>query len=263
MGFGMPAPQNYQQAAQQTADASRSAVNQQTQANRPNQSSPFASSTWAQGPDGQWSQSTNFNGPLAGLNSSLQQQASQAMSNPFSLSGLPATTDGSQARDQAINAAYGQATSRLDPQFAHQEEALKSQLAGQGLQPGSEAYNNALGDFQRGKNDAYTSAMNSAIGQGTAAGGQLFNESLQSRQNALAEALTQRNQAFTNLQGLQGLTGQQGFSQAGLAQSPDYLGAAGLQGQQDWQRYQQQQQQLQDYIKGGTQLAGSLAGFFL
>jgi hypothetical protein len=261
MGSGMPAPQNFGQAAQQTADASRNNVNAQTAANRPNQSSPFASRTWTQGPNGQWMDQTTLNGPLGGLNDSLQQQAAQAMSQPFSLGGLPALTDGAQAREQAINAAYGSATSRLDPAFQQREEQTRTRLQQQGLTPGSEAYERELSMLGRERTDAYGQAMNSAIGQGTQAGQALFGQSMAARQNAMAEALRQRGQAFGELQGLQGLTQQQGFMGAGMAQAPDFLGAAGMQGQQDWGRYQFDQQRIADIIGGGTDLAKSLAPF--
>lgn len=263
MGSGMPAPQNFGQAAQQTADASRTNVNAQTQANRPNQSSPFASRTWSQGPNGQWMDQTTLNGPLGGLNDSLQQQASQAMSQPFSLSGLPALTDGATAREQAIKASYGSATSRLDPAFQQREEQMRTRLQQQGLAPGSEAFEREMSMLGRERTDAYGQAMNSAIGQGAQAGQALFGQSMAARNNAMAEALRQRGQAFGELQGLQGLTQQQGFMGAGMAQAPDFLGAAGLQGQQDWGRYQFQQQQLADIIGGGAQLAGSLLPFVL
>lgn len=263
MSSGAPPPQNFGQAAQQQADASRNNVNAQTQANRPNQSNPFASSTWSQGPNGQWQQATQFNGPLGGLNDSLQQQASQSMGTPFSLSGLPGLADGAQAREQAINAAYGSATSRLDPAFQQREEQTRNRLMQQGLVPGSEAYERELSMLGRERTDAYGQAMNSAIGQGAQAGQALFNQSLAGRQNALSEALRQRGQAFSELGGLQGLTQQQGFMGAGLAQSPDFLQTAGMQGAQDWNRYQFDQQQLADMIGAGGQLAGSLLPFFL
>lgn len=255
MSNGAPAPQNFQAAAGQQANASQQAVADQTAQNRINQDNGFASTTY--GPNGQ---QTSFNGPLGGLNQSLQQQAAQAMGNPFSLSGLPALTNGADARQQAIDAAYGDASSRLDPQFAQQEEQLKAQLAGQGLAPGSQAYNDALASFGRTKNDAYGGAMRGAIQQGTQAGNALYNQSLSARQNALSEALRGRGQAFSELQGLQGLTQQQGYNQAGRAETPQYLQAAGMQDQRDWQRYMFEQQQIKDYIEGGAQLGKSVAG---
>jgi hypothetical protein len=250
----MPAPQNFGAAAGQQAQASQYAVDQQTQQNRINQNNGFATTSY--GPNGQ---QTSFNGPLGGLSTNLQAQAAQAMGTPFSLDGLPPAIDPSQAREQAINSAYGQASSRLDPQFAQQETALKAQLAGQGLAPGSQAYNDALSNFGRQKNDAYNGALSSAVGQGTQAGNALFNQSIQSRQNALMEMLRSRGQAFGELQGLQGLSQQQGYNQAGRAETPQYLQAAGMQGAQDWQRYLYEQQQIADGIKGGVGLATSLA----
>lgn len=255
MSSGMPAPQNFGAAAGQQAQASQRAVDQQTGANRITQNNGFATTSY--GPNGQ---QTGFNGPLGGLSTSLQAQAAQAMGTPFSLDGLPGLTNGEQARQQAIDAAYGDASKRMDPQFAQQESALKAQLAGQGLAPGSQAYNDAVANFGRQKNDAYQGAMNGAIGQGTAAGSALFNQSLQTRQNALLEQLRSRGQAFGELQGLQGLSQQQGYNQAGRAETPQFLQAAGMQGAQDWQRYLYEQQQIKDAIQGGLQLGGAAAG---
>ena len=260
---GIPAPQNYQGLAQQQADQQNAMLGQQTQANRPNQTNAFgASSTWSQGPDGQWNQSTQFGGPLGNLNQSLQQQASQAMSTPFSLGGLPGAVSGQEARDQAISSAYGQATSRLDPQFNQREQALESRLMNQGLQPGSEAYENARQRFSQERNDAYGGAMANAIGQGTAAGSTLFNQGMMSRQQALSELLLQRGQAMGELQGLQGFTGQSGFSQAGMGQAPQLLQAGAMQGADDWRRYQARQQQQADLFGAGMDLLGTGASLF-
>lgn len=266
MSSGMPAAPDYRGAAEQTAQAQQQAVNQQTMANRPNQSNPYASVTWGLGPDGRPQQQTAFTGPLAGVNESLQKQAAEAMGTPFSLSGLPGLTSGEAAREQAINAAYGSATSRLDPAFQQREEATRTRLMQQGLQPGSEAFEQALSSLGRERTDAYNQAMSSAIGQGTSAGQALFGQSLAARQNALSEALRQRGQAMGELQGMKGLTEQQGFMGAGMGQTPDYLQAAGLGDQAAMQRYQMQQQQLSDIIGAGGQLGGSalsLLPFFL
>lgn len=260
MGSGIPPPSDYTGAAQRTSDANQQAVNQQTAANRPNQSNPFSTRTWSQGPDGQWTDQTTLSGPLSGLNNSLQQQASQAMGTPFSLSGLPELTDGAAAREQAINAAYGSATSRLDPAFQQQEEQIRTRLQQQGLAPGSEAYERELSSFGRTRNDAYNQALSSAIGQGTSAGQALFGQSLATRQNALAEALRQRGQAFGELQGLQGLTQQQGFMGAGLWQTPDYMSAMGMRDQYNLQKQQINQQLLGEILGATAQAGGAIGG---
>lgn len=260
MSSGSSAPPDYAGIAQRQAQANQQSVNAQTAANRPNQSNPFSTRTWTQGPNGQWLDSTTLNGPLGDLNTSLQQQAAQAMSQPFSLSDLPALTDGATARQQAIDAAYGDATKRLDPQFQRQEGELRNRLLGQGLVEGSEAYNNAMSQFGAQRNDAYNSALNSAIGQGTAAGQALFNQSMSTRQNALAEALRQRGQAFSELKGLQGLTQQQGFMGAGMAEAPDELTAASMADNAAIQRQIANQQFWAEIIGAAAQAGGALGG---
>ena len=260
MSSGSDKAPDYVGAAERTAQGNQQALNQQTRANRPNQSSPFATRTWTQGPNGEWTDQTAFTGPMAGLNQSLQQQAASAMGTPFSLSGLPELTDGAAAREQAINAAYGSATSRLDPAFQQRDEQTRLRLQQQGLTPGSEAYERELSALGRDRNDAYNQAMSSAIGQGTAAGQALFGQSMASRQNALAEALRQRGQAFSEMQGLQGLLGQQGFMGAGMGQGVDYLQALGMKDAAELQRQQVNQQLIGEIIGAGAQAGGAIGG---
>lgn len=226
---------------------------QQTRANRPDTNTPFAGTQWTQGPDGQWRMTTGFTGPLAGLNDSLQQQAASSMANPLDLSGLGDMPNAEAARNQAIEAAYGQAASRLEPQFAKREEALRTRLLNQGLDEGSEAFRNAMGEFGTQRNDAFTSAMNSAIGQGTQAGQALFSQGMASRQQGLAEALRQRGQAMQDLQGLQGFLGQPGFN-------PDSSTLSGgiARGNQLLAQQQMGQQNLADMLGGAAGLAGGL-----
>jgi hypothetical protein len=254
-----PLPPDYMGLAQQQAAAQQALLAQQTQANRPNQSTPWATSSWNQGPDGQWSQQLGFAGPLGGAAASLQQQAAQAMGTPFSLSGLGALGTGDSARQQAIDSAYNQATSRLNPEWSQREEQLRTRLANQGLQEGSAAYNREMDRLSQGRNDAYGGAMANAIAQGTAAGSAVFNQNLASRQQALSELLRQRGQPLAELQSMQGLLTMPGFNSAGLGQAPNLLAAGGMQGAADFARWQQQQQQIADLIGGGTQLLGTAA----
>lgn len=46
-------------------------------------------------------------------------------------------------------------SARLDPRFAADEEKLRTRLANQGIQEGSEAWKAAFDNFAQGKNDAY------------------------------------------------------------------------------------------------------------
>jgi hypothetical protein len=212
------------------------ATNAQTQQNRPNQSGPFASTTWdATG------QHTGFNGALGGAASSLMDQAAANYGSPM--------MTGDQARDQAINAAYGQATSRLNPQWDQRESQTKTQLLNQGLDPQSEAYVTALRNFGQDRNDAYSSAMNGAIGQGTQAGSAVFGQNMAAMNNPLQQ-----------LQAMQGLTGQPGFTAAGNAGGTNTFGAAQAQGDWDNGQYQAKQQFAGDVLGGATGLASAFAG---
>lgn len=75
---------------------------------------------------------------------------------------------------------------RLDPKFAQDEEALRTRLANQGVQEGSAAWNSAFSTFNQGKNDAYDNLL------------------LTGRQQAVQEALTERNQPLNEIIGLLG-----------------------------------------------------------
>lgn len=120
--------------------------------------------------------------------------------------------DLSAASKQAQDAAYSQATSRLDPQFTQSEEQLRNQLANQGLSQNSDAYRTALDSFSRGKNDAYSTAQNQSVTQGNAAAQQLFDQSLNQGQFANQAA----GQQYTQNQGQAAFNNQtagQDFSQ--------------------------------------------------
>lgn len=243
-GGSAPSAPDFAKIAQQQADLSQQAVNTQTAANRPDQTNMFgATSNWTQDPTtGQWTQTSSLNGALG-------QGAQNLMSQIGSQGALPT---GQEARDQAINSAYSQAASRLDPQWGQREESLRAQLANQGLDPGSEAAQAEFGNFGRNRNDAYTSAMASAIGQGTEAGNAIFNQGVTSQQLP-----------YQQLQALQGLGQQQSFNMAGQAQTPDLMGAAQNQYQAALNQYGQQQGGKNSTLSGLGSLAGGAAGTML
>ncbi len=242
-----PAPQDFNAGAAQ-AD----------QANHPNQTNAFGTSTtYTTGPDGRPVQSTNFGGPLAGAAGSLGQQAANNFSKPFDLSGLPQLDSGQGARDQAINASFGQAQSRLDPQWNQRDDALRTRLLNQGLDPNSEASKNAEGQFGRDRNDAYGSAWNSAVGQGQQAQQQAFGQSAMAQQMALSNMLRQREQPLMDMQGMAGLTGQ-----AGTGPSSQILPGMGMQQNANQQNWQNQNQIWSDLWGGVGQVGKTAAGAF-
>ena len=124
---------------------------------------------------------------------------------------IPGSEDLTAFRDEAEGALYDRNTAYLDQRYGRDEEALRSRLANQGIVEGSEAYSNAVDDFERGREMAYRQARNEAvigggaeaermnrIGAGNRA--QMYGELLgsgsfanQSRNQALSEALTGAN----------------------------------------------------------------------
>jgi hypothetical protein len=105
----------------------------------------------------------------AGLNNSAKIQTSLGL-------------DPTLLNQNATDALYKANTQYLDPQFAQSQAKMESQLANQGITRGSEAYNNAMLNFNNQKQQAYTDARNQAIGQGTAAAQGLFGMGLQGAQ---------------------------------------------------------------------------------
>lgn len=128
------------------------------------------------------------------------------------LSGLPDAPKADEAaRQAAVDSLFGQAKSRLDPQFDQQQKQLETKLVNSGVARGSDAWNNAMSQFGRERTDAYDTAQRSAIsgatdyelGQfnmqnsayntGLNTAQTKFGDSMAVRQNAVAEALSKLN----------------------------------------------------------------------
>lgn len=211
-----------------------SMANQQTAANRPNQTNAFgANSQWSQDPKtGAWTQNQSFGGPLAGAAGNLEGQVANAWATPMN--------NGQDARTAASNAVYGQETSRLDPQWQQQEQQFKTQMASQGLAPGTEAYNNAYANFTRAKNDAYSTAQNQSITMGG-------NAAQQEQQMDLTSRLAPE----------QALTGMNAFNQQTPSGQSQLLSAAIAQYQGALQGYGIQQAGKNSALGGGTTLGAA------
>lgn len=108
-----------------------------------------------------------------------QGQAVQGQVGPQDLTGAYKT---------AADASYGQAASRLDPQFSQQQQQLETKLANQGLSQNDDAYRTAMDTFNRGKTDAYNQANFSAQNQGLNAENTIFGQSLNQGQFANSAA---------------------------------------------------------------------------
>lgn len=123
------------------------------------------------------------------------------------------------AQQQGQNAAYQAQTQYLDPQFSQQGESLAAQLANQGLTPGSQAYNNAMLNFNNTKQRAYSDAANQSILTGSQIGTQNWQNQLagvNAQQSVLNSRAGVYGQMGQNLQNQAGLFGQM----VGVGQAP-------------------------------------------
>lgn len=167
-----PAP-DYAGAAQATASGNLAAAKQAQQANMVNQYTPYGSLEYSQDPTSRFGENPSYSSQvnlspvgqqllnannqsalgLAGLQSGAEQRVASTMGQPMDLSSVP------QIEDKA----YQALTSRLDPQWEQRQAQTETQLRNQGLVPGDEAYDNAMRDFNYGRNDAYQQANLGAI----------------------------------------------------------------------------------------------------
>ncbi|GAB3773749.1 hypothetical protein GCM10028796_46710 [Ramlibacter monticola] len=161
-------------------------------------------------------------------------------------------------RQRTEDAFYKSATSRLDPQWQQRQGDLETQLANQGITRNSDAWEREMGNFGRERTDAYDTAMRGAItGAGAeargdyasqlAGEGQAFGQQFQGSQLAntlrglqLNELFGLRNQGINEYNSLMGGSQVQmpsfgDYTQAGMGQATDYMGAAqqGYQGALD------------------------------
>ena len=252
-----PAP-DYTGAAQATATGNIEGARYATKANRVNQYTPYGSQTYTSGINGdpdQWRSDINLtpvgqqlldyqNKSSLGLGEQTGQaldRVDQSLSQPFDYGSVQ------DVQDQA----YKAQTDRLDPQFQQQQAATETQLVNQGLRPGTEAYDNAMRNFNQGKNDAYGRARIDAI-----------NTSPQTYQ--MASSL--RNQPLNELNALR--TGSQvtnpTFSNApqqGQTAGADYLGAANSQYGTAMGGYNADAASASNFNNGLLNLAGTAAMF--
>jgi hypothetical protein len=241
VGSNAPPPPDYTGAANTAAAASKANTQAQTQANRPNQNTGFASGQWTQNPDGSWTQNVGLNGQLGQAQGMSQEQLLQGLGQPLDT--------GESARQQAVGNMYGAETANLDPQFRLAHEQTDAALANEGLAPTSEAARAQQNQLGQQENQAYAGARANAEQLGNQAQQLTYEQNVNSRELPLQE-----------LQGMLGLEAQPGFQGAGVAQAPDLLGAAAAAGNYGLQANQQNNQLMGALGSGAGQLFGSFMG---
>ncbi len=126
---------------------------------------------------------------------------------------------------------------RLDPAIAQRDQDLRTRLANQGIKAGSAAYDREIANFNQGTNDAYNQLI------------------LSGRNQAVQEALTERNQPINEIIGLMGGT-QVGVPQFGAGTNQptlptvDYAGLVNENYNQKLGIYNQQNAARQNLLGG-------------
>jgi hypothetical protein len=186
--------------------------------------------------------------------------------DPFSLSGLPGLSQDFDAlRKEQADALYKRNTAYLDPQFQQSEQALRSRLANQGIVEGSEAYNNAMADFNRAKEFSYGQAREGAIAGGGAEAERQYGMESGRRNQALSEYMLGRQQPFAELEAIRGSMDEINFPQfqgpAQVATAPaDIAGAMQNQYQGQLDAYNARQQRRNALVSGLFGLGAAAIG---
>lgn len=186
------------------------------------------------------------------------------MSGGFDMSGIG---EGGQVYDPnlATNNATELLMQRINPQLDRQREALRAQMANQGIAQGSSAYNSAMDQWGQNSNDAYNQASLQGIGLGMQQQGMQFDQSNQNRQRSMAEQAYLRSLPMQELQMLMGGGQVQqpnfpGYAQQGQTAGADYLGAAQQQYQGQLGAYNADQAANSNMMGGLFGIGGALLG---
>lgn len=180
---------------------------------------------------------------LYGLANNQLGSIQSSLATPFTDASIgTAPTADANTLKQAQDSIYNQATSRLDPQWQQSTEQMDAQLRNQGFTPGTAGYDNAMQVFNQAKNDAYTSAQNAAVTGGQAQETAQYGLSSSAYQQAISNALQQRELPLNEASALE--SGQQ-IQNPSIVSTPQtgvsptsVLGAYGLQQQAQNTAYQ-------------------------
>lgn len=223
-----PPPPDYAAAAREQAASSREVTEQQTWANRPNQDTPFGSTSWQATPEvdpstgmtfNRWTQTTTLDPETqAALDSQqamirgrsdlanslfprAQQEFGEFMDwSQFDAAGRPVQAqpqlDSSQQYyDRAGDAVMNQFERRYAPEFQRQESQMDSTLRNRGLRPGDEAYDQELNKLRQQQGDQRANAMDRAVQMSGSEAARMQGMDLQSREQSFGQELASSNYA--------------------------------------------------------------------
>jgi Chaperone of endosialidase len=231
-----PATPDYYGLANQQFGQNQQLLEQQTQANRPNQATPWGATNWSQDPQGNWSEIQSLN-PQEQANLTGQQSQTgtniAAGRNLFNSSGIgnglngaPQVHGGQYYDKDARDAVWNQFQSMENPLMDQQSEQQISQLQAQGLRAGDPAYDSAMRNLASSQGAERNNAMSQSVLTGSQVGAQNQGMDVQA-QNAFDQQRMGNYNLFNGLMGnQQGSLQMPGFTGAGQGQGADLMGAA-------------------------------------
>ena len=263
-GGGAPPPPDYRGAARETAAGNLEAARANIAANRVNQYTPYGSLEYTMAGEDKygnpmWSATQKFSPEqqqLLDIQNALSIGTGQLgqkglkyvedmISQPFDTSKLPSLGINPS---ETYTDAYMR---RLAPTMQQNRERLEQQLANQGIQIGSEAYDRAIRNFEQKQNDLMLGATTQGFGVGQ-----------QARNQALQEQAYLRNEPINTLNAVRSgaqVTNPQFVNPAMQAATagPDLLGAAQAQGNAAMNAYNAQMASQNANTQGLYSLGGS------
>lgn len=268
MSKGSPSPPDPATTAQAQAQANTQSAIDSARLNQINQVTPFGSETFT-GTLGQPDRTRivaldpadqsnldaqrQIGAGLFGLGeSALLPQVQSALGSQLDFSGLPQISgagDLAGAAQPLEQATFQRGLNLLQPGLDRQQQDLEVRLANQGIPQGSDAFNEAVGNFERNRGQQLENLALSSVGAGRAEQSRLFGLEQAARQQGLSELLTQRQQPINELSALlQGGPSIQGPQFAPPAQfgiaPPDVQGAINANFAAQSSQAQQQQSDL-------------------
>jgi hypothetical protein len=216
---------DYSGLATQQATNQQNLLNQQTANNRPNQTNPYGSSQWTQGPNGQWTQNTTLNGAdqahldnNRNIQGGLDQTAmgllggvQNSMNNPLNTNGMPAwggydpsklqgvDLNGMQNGQQQLDPGFGAVQgvrdammSRLSPQLQQAREQEVARLKSQGIPENSAIFQKSM----EAKDQQFNDANQQALLGGAQEYGNIFNRGLALNNQKFGQNQTQQQMAM-------------------------------------------------------------------
>ena len=261
-----PAP-DYTAAANATAAGNLAAAQQATVANRVNQVGPNGSLTYTQAdpsnPNSQWTATQTLSPAQQELqntqNSLSKQYGNIAQTGLAGATGALSSPTIDQTQLAAMPQNAGTTTqdammARLAPQQAIQTKALDTQLANQGIQQGSEAWQNAKTQQSQQQNDQ----RNQAALQGIQVDMQARNQGIANQSAIINQPLNVINALRTGSQ----VTGQNYVNPAmqSTTAGADLLGAANAQYGQQMNAYNANQSANAGMMGGLMGMAGTAMG---